>query len=231
LKASVEQEVQLMPNPRQHFQDQLLALQTSVEELGAVAIRQVGAALDGVTVPADHEAIIAGDDEADERYIEVERDGLHLIALQGPVASDLRLLTGLLHVGLHLERIADGAVNIAKLTRMVAGLPPDPAVQRQLSQMGNIVLPMLGTAMDALARRDLELAKQLQTMDEPIDRLNRGVVDRLMSGTVDQRALGWAVPMCVAAREIERIGDHAVDIGEQIAFIVTGELVEFTDAS
>jgi phosphate transport system protein len=97
----------------------------------------------------------------DQLYLDVERRILHLFALQTPVASDLRLLTALLHINLHLERIADQAVNLAKITKLAHGLPPNPTVLQHLGEMGAIALGMVGAAMDALARRDLDLARSL----------------------------------------------------------------------
>jgi phosphate transport system protein len=220
-----------MPAARWRFQEELQTLEAKVQGLGAAARGQLGQAVAALAAPADYDAIIAGDDEVDRRYLEVERSVLQLFALQTPVASDLRLLTALLHIGLHLERVGDMAVNIAKLSRLVAGRPPDPTVQRQLQQMGGIALEMVATAMDALARRDLDLARSLPFMDEPIDQRNRAMLDQVLAAGADRRVLGWAVPMYVVARELERVGDHAVDIGEQVAFLVTGEFQEFAAAT
>jgi phosphate transport system protein len=148
-----------------------------------------------------------------------------------PVASDLRLLTALLHINLHLERIADQAVNMAKITKLADGLPPNPTVLQHLEEMGALALGMVGAAMAALARRDLELARSLPELDDPIDRLNRGMLRQVLAASDDKRMLEWGIRMYVVSRQIERIGDNAVDIGEQVAFLVTGEFREFTDAS
>jgi phosphate transport system protein len=97
--------------------------------------------------------------------------------------------------------------------------------------MGALALGMVGAAMAALARRDLELARKLPEMDEPIDRLNRGMLQQVLAASDDQRVLEWGIQMYVVSRQIERVGDNAVDIGEQVAFLITGEFREFTDAS
>jgi phosphate transport system protein len=220
-----------MTPPRWRFQEELQTLEAKVQRLGVEARGQLGQAVAALAGPADYDAIIAGDEEVDRRYLEVERGVLQLFALQTPVASDLRLLTALLHIGLHLERVGDMAVNIAKLTRLVAGRPPDPAVQRQLQQMGALALHLVVMAMDALARRDLDLACSLPSMDEPIDRRNRAMLGQVLAVGGDRRVLGWAVPMYVVSRELERVGDHAVDIGEQVAFLITGEFHEFAAAT
>jgi phosphate transport system protein len=161
----------------------------------------------------------------------VERRILGLFALQTPVASDLRLLTALLHINLHLEHIADQAVNPAKITKSAASLPPSLKVLQHLEEMGALALGMVGAAMHALARRDLELARSLPEMDDPIDRLNRGMLQQMLAVSDDKQMLEWGIRMYVVSRQIERIGDNAVDIAEQVAFLVTGEFREFTDAS
>ena len=97
--------------------------------------------------------------------------------------------------------------------------------------MGALALRMVGAAMHALARRDLELARKLLELDDPIDRLNRGMLQQVLAVADEQRMLKWGIRMYVVSRQIERIGDNAVDIGEQVAFLVTGEFREFTDAS
>ncbi len=175
--------------------------------------------------------VVAGDDAVDAYYLDIERGIMDLFALQTPVASDLRLLTALLHVEVHLERVADMAVNIAKIVKVSCGLPSNARVVEHLEEMGGLALQMLAAAMDAFDRRDLTLCRRLTTMDDPIDRLNRGMLAEVLDGASDKAMLEWGIAMHVVSREIERVGDHAVDIGEQVAFLITGEFMEFTDAS
>jgi phosphate transport system protein len=217
---------------RRHYHEELRALERRVLEMGDATQRQIAAAIE--TLRGDDsasEAVIAGDDVIDAFYLEVEQRILDLFALQTPVASDLRLLTSLLHIDLHLERVGDMAVNIAKISRLSSGLPRDPTVIQHLEEMGAVALKMLAAALDAFARRDVELCQQLPQMDDPIDRLNRGMLDQILRLAGDRRLLEWGIRMHVVSRQIERVGDHAVDIGEQVAFLVTGEFREFTDAS
>jgi phosphate transport system protein len=161
---------------RQRFHEELRALEGEVQQTGAQArllLEQALGALPGGDLERC-ETVIKGDDEVDALYLEVERRILHLFALQTPVASDLRLLTALLHINLHLERIGDQAVNLAKITMAADGLPQNPTVLQDLEEMGAAAVGMVGTAMEALARRDLALARQLPELDDPIDALNRG---------------------------------------------------------
>jgi phosphate transport system protein len=218
---------------RRRFHEELRALEGEVQQTGAQAKLLLEQALQTLARgdPLICDQVIRGDDEVDDLYLDVERRILHLFALQTPVASDLRLLTALLHINLHLERIADQAVNIAKITKLADGLPPSPTVLQHLEEMGALALGMVGAAMHALARRDLELARRLPEMDDPIDRLNRGMLQQVLAVSQDKRMLEWGIRMYVVSRQIERIGDNAVDIAEQVAFLVTGEFHEFTDAS
>ncbi|MGH2811678.1 MAG: phosphate signaling complex protein PhoU [Actinomycetota bacterium] len=218
---------------RRHFHEELRVLERRVLEMGDATQRQIAAAIE--TLSGDDaeasEAVVSGDDLIDAFYLEVEQRILDLFALQTPVASDLRLLTSLLHIDLHLERVGDMAVNIAKLARLTQGFPRDPTVIQHLEEMGAVALKMLAAALDAFARRDVELCQRLPTMDDPIDRLNRGMLNQILRLADDRRLLEWGIRMHVVSRQIERVGDHAVDIGEQVAFLVTGEFREFTDAS
>jgi phosphate transport system protein len=209
------------------------SLEDEVVKMGGAAQGALHKAMDALVSgdPSACDAVVAGDDVIDAMYLDVERRILDLFALQTPVASDLRLLTSLLHIDLHLERIADMAVNIAKITKLTEGLPRNPTVLAHLEEMGGIALRMVGAAMDAFARRDLELCKKLPEMDDPLDRLNRGMLEAVLETAGDRRSLEWGIRMHVISRQIERVGDHAVDIGEQVAFLVTGVFQEFTDAS
>jgi phosphate transport system protein len=222
-----------MREVRRRFHEELRALEGEVQRTGAQAKLLLEQALHALARGdlALCEEVIRGDDEVDQLYLDVERRILHLFALQTPVASDLRLLTALLHINLHLERVGDQAVNLAKITKLTAGLPPNPKVQQRLGEMGALALGMVGAAMGALARRDLELAHSLPKMDDPLDRLNRGMLRQVLAAFDDKRMLEWGIRMYVVSRQLERIGDNAVDIAEQVAFLVTGEFQEFTDAS
>jgi phosphate transport system protein len=222
-----------MPEVRQRFHEELRAVEGNVQRTGAQAQLLLEKALQAL-VAGDLELceeVIRGDDEVDALYLDVERRILHLFALQTPVASDLRLLTALLHINLHLERVGDQAVNLAKITTAADGLPPNPTVLQDLEEMGVVAVGMVRAAMEALAGRDLGLARRLPEMDDPIDELNRGMLEKVLAVSDDQRMLEWGVRMYVVSRQIERIGDNAVDIGEQVAFLVTGQFREFTDAS
>jgi phosphate transport system protein len=152
-----------------------------------------------------------------------------LLARQTPVARDLRLVLAILYSNLHLERMGDQCTTIAKLTCLTEGLPADPALLEGFREMGERAEEMTRVAMRSLHLRDAGLAESLIDLDELIDRANRRVVGRVLE--LGQQNLEWGIRMVLVSRCFERIGDNAVDIGEQTSFLVTGEFREFTDAS
>jgi phosphate transport system protein len=194
------------------------------------AVRGAVRALDGRDVELADE-VIAFDDEIDRLFLDIERSIQALLALQTPVARDLRLLLAMLHVNLLLERTGDGCVTVAKLTQLVADAEPDSALVETLVEMGDRAEEMFRVALDSFARRDLEGAESLVELDELIDRANRRFVERLVDVMAEPSLREWGLRMVVVARTIERIGDRAVDIGEQTAYLLTAEFREFTDAS
>jgi phosphate transport system protein len=175
--------------------------------------------------------VIAFDDEIDARYHRIEKLVEEVLALETPVATDLRLVLASLHVSIHLERIGDQSVTIAKLTKLAADLEPGAELVEGLQEMGDRCEEMLKIALDSFAQRDVERARSLVGLDELVDRTNHRVVDTVLGMTGSGGDQEWGMRMIVVARCLERIGDNAVDIGEQTAFLVTGEFEQFADAS
>jgi phosphate transport system protein len=218
---------------RPRFHDELARLERELLGLGDLAARAVRAAVDALVANDDarSERVIAGDDEIDDAYLGLDQGLLSLLALQAPVAADLRLVSVLMHAGHHLERIGDQAVNVTKIQLVTRELPSSATILQQLEEMGVIVVGMVSTAMDAFRKRDLELCLGLQDLDDPVDRLNRNMHFEVAKLADDPGALEWGMHMNLVSRALERVGDNAVDIGEQVAFLITGEYREFTDAS
>ena len=177
------------------------------------------------------ERVILADDRVDGAYLDTQAQVLNLLALQAPVAGDLRLVSAILHANVHMERMGDLCVNIAKFVGepgpLSGRLPDAPPVERD----GRRAAEMLDLALSAFAQRSVDLAEQFPVKDEYLDRLNRGMIGDLKEYAADERSFEWASNLLLVARYLERFGDHAVDIGEQIAFLVTGVFSEFTDAS
>jgi phosphate transport system protein len=223
----------MKPETRSKFHAELFDLETGLVEMGGLAADSVKSAVDAL-VRRDRQgaqAVIAGDDEIDNRYLSIERRILDLFALQTPVASDLRLVSVIQHTNLHLERVGDQAVNISKINLATMELPTSAVILSHLAEMAEVVSRMVHTAMEAFERRDLDLCLKLPEMDDPVDQLNRGMYVEVVKLAGDPALLEWGIQMNVAARALERVGDNAVDIGEQVSFLLTGEFREFTDAS
>ncbi len=218
---------------RVEFQHRLDVLEAGIQELGEVALRAVRGAIDALQkqdVELCNE-VIAFDDEIDARYHRIEKLVEQTLALDTPVATDLRLVLAILHDAIHLERIGDQSVTIAKLTKLSASLTPRSDLAEGLREMGDRAAEMVRIALDSFAARDVEAARSLPDLDELIDRTNRQVVDTVLGMTLSPEAVEWGMRMIVVSRCIERIGDNAVDIGEKTEFLVTGEFHEYSDAS
>ncbi|MDX6513815.1 MAG: phosphate transport system protein [Gaiellaceae bacterium] len=218
---------------RTTFQRELDRTEAMLQEEGDLVVRALRGALNALEQRdvelADE--VIAFDDDVDRHYLEIESAVQTLLARQTPVAADLRHVLAMLHINLHLERMADYCVTVAKLTKLVAGAEPDLDLVATLEEMGSRAEEMIRVALDAFARRDLERAESLVDLDELIDRGNRRFVERLIDVGGDATAREWGLRMLLVARSLERIGDHAVDVGEQVAYLVTAEFREFSDAS
>jgi phosphate transport system protein len=217
------------------FQEELDRIEASIQEEGEFVLRSLRGAMNALEQRDVELAddVIAFDDEIDRRYVEIQQGIQDLLARQTPVASDLRLVLALLHANLHLERMGDYCVTIAKLTKLsaVIDVEPEQALLDAFEEMGQRAEQMIRVALDAFSRRDLESANSLVDLDELIDRANRRFVGQVLQLGSDPERLEWGMRMMTVSRCLERIGDHAVDIGEQIAYLVTGEFREFTDAS
>ena len=215
------------------LQEDLDTLQASLLEEGELVLRAVRGAINALresdTELADE--VIAFDDEVDSAYLALEQGIESLLARQTPVAVDLRFVLAVLHSNLHLERMADLCVTIAKLTKLAHGLPPDEMLVEGFDEMASRAEEMIRVALASFAARDVEGAESLVDLDELIDRTNRRVVKHVLEYGGDPESREWGLRMLLISRCLERIGDHAVDIGEQTAYLVTGEFREFTDAS
>lgn len=175
--------------------------------------------------------IIDDDDAIDDAYVVLHRGVEALLARQTPVAVDLRSALAILSINGSLERIGDYCVTIAKLTKLVCEIPPDEQLVDEFVHMAQHADMMVEHAIASFIRRDDVAAAQLVEMDEVINESNRRAMRSILNHGADELRQEWGLRMILVSRCLERIGDHAVDIGEQTAFLVTGEFREFTDAS
>jgi len=219
---------------RHHFHTELSELESRA--LGGLDI--VVEQLDRVLEALQHQdvelatMVVLDDDRVDGRYLEVHQGILSLLARQAPVAGDLRLVAALLHVIKHVERMGDQCVNIAKLIPLSGHEPPvREEVLQRLLRMGGLARSEVTQAKQAFAARDVALAEDLVRQDQEINRLQRDVFQMAIAIGDDPDTREWAMHMTMVARALERIGDNAVDVGEQTAFVVTGLFREFSDSS
>jgi phosphate transport system protein len=214
------------------------------EELGALEVRALGGldlvvqSLDRTLEAVEHQDIelsqivVADDDRIDGRYLEVHQAILTLLATQAPVATDLRLISALLHVMHSIERMGDQCVNISKVIPLTGhDAPVHEEMVERILRMGKQARAMISQAKKAFEGRDVELARDLVRQDDLVDDLNKECFRIAVQVGEDKDSREWAMTMMLVARAIERIGDNAVDIGEQVAFVVTGLFREFEDAS
>ena len=172
--------------------------------------------------------VIADDDRVDGRYLEVHQGVLSLLALQAPVAADLRLVAAILHVIKHVERMGDQCVNIAKLIPLVGSKPPVvPELLEKILRMGTAVRGEVVEAKLAFENRKVDLASDLARQDNEVNRLNKEVFRSAVSVGDEEDRREWAMTMTLVARALERLGDNAVGIGEQVIFVETGLFREF----
>lgn len=217
---------------RENFNQQMASVEAEVvdiiKEVGVTTRKATEALVNGDAVAA--EEIIHGDAVFDERCVGVEERVLEIIATQFPVARDLRLLQSMAFIAMHEERMADLAVNIAKAARRTSHRKGPQTLCDLIQAQGNLVYRVVDATREALENRDLELTLKLPELDEPIDHLYKQFF-RELSRLQDEESIDWASSMVLAARYLERIADNAVDIGERIAYLITGERDMLDDVS
>ena len=214
---------------RTNFEQRLEGLEAKLDQMGQLLRSQLDRTLAALATSDEGVAdeVIRRDQLLDADYVEIEEEILRTLALEAPVAKDLRLVAGVLHMNLHLERMGDLCVNMARFVKLAGHDQPDPEIRATLAEMGEHARRLVDTALECFARRDVELAERLPIMDQPLDELNERVFRQLDLAAERGLTPGpWASRMVLVARYLERIGDHSVDIGEQVVFIVTGEVRE-----
>ena len=219
---------------RVHYQEEL----ANLEARGLQGLDLVAGQLDKAVEAVEHqdtelaELVIASDDVIDGRYLEIHQAILTLLATQAPVATDLRLISALLHVMKNMERMGDQCVNVAKLIPISGHEPPaDERILKDIVTMGKQVKAQVVQAKRAFADRNGDLARDLVRQDDVVDNLNKEIFRIALEIGDDHDRREWAMTMILVARALERFGDNCVDVGEQVVFVVTGLFREFQDAS
>jgi phosphate transport system protein len=176
--------------------------------------------------------VIDDDDILDDLSLSVEEQCLRLLARQQPMASDLRQIVTALKLNWEIERSGDLAVNIAKAQRRLYGTELEPRARGLIEQMSEEACRLMRLAIDSYAEGNAGLAAALDDMDDRLDGLQIEFVQSILQVYEDERLpLSTAVDLALVARYYERIGDHAVNIGERVRYMVTGWMPEHTGAA
>ncbi len=206
-----------------HFQEELEQLKTRLLEMGGLAEENVRLAVKGL-VERDRETIdrvTVGDEPLNNLHIEIDNRCFTLLALYQPMAADLRTIVSAVKINTDLERVGDLAVNIAEAARRYASHAP---VKRliDIPRMASIAQSMLRDALDAFVRRDLALARTVLNEDDKLDALKTQIFRELLTYMLqDPATIEPALDLILVSRHLERIGDHATNVAEDVIFIVS----------
>jgi phosphate transport system protein len=206
-----------------HFREELDALQGRLLEMGGLAEERVRAAIQGLVTrdPALFEKVLLGDEPINQLHIEVDNRCFRLLALHQPMATDLRAIVAAVKINTDLERVGDLAVNIAEAgTRYISHPPVKKLID--IPQMGDIAQSMLRDALDAFVKRDTRLAHEVLNEDDRLDSLKTQVFRDLLTYMLkDQSTVEPSLDLILVSRHLERIGDHATNIAEDVIFMVS----------
>ena len=206
-----------------HFREELEALQGRLLEMGGLAEERVRAALHGLVQrdPAVINKVLSGDEPVNQLHIEVDNRCFRLLALHQPMATDLRAIVAAVKINTDLERVGDLAVNIAEAGMRYISHPPVKKLI-DIPQMGDIAQTMLRDALDAFVKRDTTLAHHVLNEDDRLDALKTQVFRDLLTYMLkDQGTVEPSLDLILVSRHLERIGDHATNVAEDVIFMVS----------
>ena len=206
-----------------HFQEELEQLKTRLLEMGGLAEEEVRLAVKGL-VDRDHDLIdhvLVGDEPLNALHIEIDSRCFTLLALYQPMAADLRTIVAAVKINTDLERVGDLAVNIAEAARRYSSHSPVKKLI-DLPRMATIAQAMLRDALDSFVRRDLDLAQHVIREDDRLDSLKTQIFRELLTFMLqDTTTIEPALDLILVSRHLERIGDHATNIAEDVIFIIS----------
>lgn len=211
--------------PRKTFHQELDELKKQVLKMGELVEESIHNAVKAL-VNEDMglaEEVVQGDDAIDELTEAIEEHSLAIQARQSPVASDLRLIYSIQFISIHLERMGDYASNLARAAERSHDEPRIQSLLDIITEMGELTCKVVNASLKAFEKKDLELAQQLPVLDDPIDDLFKKFFKEVTI-QCEEKTLDWAINMILVNRYLERIADHAVDIGERICYLITGEM-------
>jgi phosphate transport system protein len=208
-----------------HFQEELEQLKARLLEMGGLAEEHVRLAVTGL-VDRDRdviERVLAGDTPLNALHIEIDNRCFKLLALHQPMAADLRAIVAAVKINTDLERVGDLAVNIAEAAKRYISHPPVKKLI-DIPRMGEIAQVMLRDALDSFVRRDVVLAQHVLNEDDRLDALKTQIFRELLTYMLqDPTTIEPALDLILVSRHLERIGDHATNIAEDVIFIVSAK--------
>jgi phosphate transport system protein len=206
-----------------HFQEELEALKERLLAMGGLAEERVRVAVQAVVEREAEvlQAVVTGDEPVNDLHIEVDDRCFKLLALHQPMAADLRTIVAAVKINTDLERVGDLAVNVAEAgKRYVQHAPVKPLID--IPRMGDIAQLMLRDALDAFVRRDVALAEAVLVRDDDLDALKTQIFRELLTYMLqDPATIEPALDLILISRHLERIGDHATNIAEDVIFMVS----------
>jgi phosphate transport system protein len=214
--------------PRRRFHDELEVLQERLMEMAGLVEKVIGEALQAVLArdKTVAENVINTDNRVDELEMEIDERVVELLALQQPMASDLRQIVTSNKISNDLERMADHAVNISRAARRLADTPPLPEI-RELAEMMDIVRAMVADALAAYVSRSAGKARMVCITDDKVDDLRRSLFRILVTHMLeDPKRLSGALELLLVSQNLERIGDLATNISEDVVFLVEGRTIK-----
>jgi phosphate transport system protein len=218
----------MTPSGMRHFHEELAQLQAQLLEMSALAEELVAAAVEALLERdvAKAETVISRDRELDAMEIAMDDACIHLLALQQPLARDLRLITMAMKISNDLERVGDHAVNIAEAVRHLAGHQVLPEVP-EIEEMSRLAREMLSDALDDFVRADAVAALEVCGRDDRVDQLHESVFRILVTHMMeDPRRIGPSMSLFLVSRNLERIADLATNIAEDVVFLVEGRTIK-----
>jgi len=222
-----------MPDTRLTFHHQLDDVQRDLLRVAARVTESITRGTEALLSLdlAEAQAIIDGDHEINELTLDIEERCFTILARQQPMASDMRAVVTAIRLTSEIERSGDLMVNVAKATRRLYGSPVPAALHGLLHAMAHEGVRLYRLAMDAYADGDATLAAAIDDMDDRLDQLHRDYIQGILEQYADVRDVQAAVQLALVGRYYERIGDHAVNIGERVQYMVTGSLPESNSPS
>ena len=213
-----------------HFEEELEKLKACLVSMAGLAEEQVDLALESLLSRDAERAreVVGMDRKIDELEMQVDNQAIQLLALQQPMARDLRFITMAMKIGNDLERVGDHAVNIAHMVEHLVKAPPLPHLP-ELEEMTGLATDMLNDALDAFVRSDNQLARSIGSRDDRVDELHENVFRIVLTHMMeDSRKIGAGMDAILVSRNLERIADLATNIAEDVVFMVEGQSIKHT---